>query len=117
MVPPPPNIYAPAHGVPQYGYAAPTAPFDSRAKSVMWLGIVSLILSFVCGLGMLLGPVAWIMGHMVRRDAREAGWPEPSENRAGRICGIIATILLMLTVATIVVIIAIFAGTKSGQPR
>lgn len=101
---PPTGQPYPAYGQPGYGGATyvgygPAAganPFDGRGRTVLWLGILSLVLALLCGLGLLLGPVAWVMGSSVRRDAKAAGWPEPSESRGGRICGIIATVFLVL---------------------
>ena len=89
------------------------SPFESRAKTVMWLGIVSLVLTFICGLGMLLGPVAWGLSRGVRRDALAAGWPEPSENRTGMVLGIISTVFLGLSVLAIIAIVVI--ATAAGS--
>jgi hypothetical protein len=63
------------------------------------------ILSLIC-FGIILGPIAWIMGQKAMREIDS----EPSvtyTNRgsvnAGRICGIIAT---FVTIAVIVIVIA-----------
>jgi cyclophilin family peptidyl-prolyl cis-trans isomerase len=55
---------------------------------VRGLGIASLV---VCGA--VLGPTAWILSHKVRKEARAMGREEPGANKAGRICGIIASVL------------------------
>jgi len=66
---------------------------EHRGAMVLTLGILSLV---VCGF---LGPVAWIMGNN-DLAAMRAGRMDPSgegTTQAGRICGIIASILLILS--------------------
>jgi hypothetical protein len=63
-----------------------------RASMIMVLGIIALVMG---GVGIVLGPIAWIMG---RNDLKEMdeGRMDPSgrdSTNAGRICGMIATIL------------------------
>jgi hypothetical protein len=72
-------------------------PFDSRGNTVLIMGILSIVLVVFC-FGPLLGPVAWIMGNGVKRDAVIAGWPEPGNNKTGRICGILGTVMLVLAI-------------------
>jgi hypothetical protein len=67
-------------------------PAAHRGQTVLVLGILSLV---VGGIGLILGPMAWIMG---RNDLREmdAGRMDRSghdSTNAGRICGMIATFL------------------------
>jgi hypothetical protein len=69
-------------------------PFDSRGNTTLIFGLIGLIGGLLCGIGFLMGPVAWITGNGVKRDAQAAGWPEPGNNKGGRICGIIATVFL-----------------------
>jgi hypothetical protein len=96
------------------GYQAnQVSPFDSRASTVLVLGIGSLVLTLLCGFGLLLGPVAWIMGNGVKKDALAAGWPEPGNNKGGRICGIIATVILTLAVLGVVALFVIGALASS----
>ena len=109
---PQPGYQQPGYGA--YGQAVAANPFDGRGKTVLWLGILSLVLGIFC-LGLFLGPVAWIMGNGVRRDATAAGWPEPSENRGGRICGIIATALIVLGVVAFVLIAVFRVATSSNS--
>jgi hypothetical protein len=54
------------------------------------LGILGLV---VCGP---LGTVAFVMGRNLKAEAEAAGYPEPGNAKAGRICGLIATIILAL---------------------
>ncbi len=69
-------------------------PEDSQATTVLVLGILSLVLCQI------LGPFAWVMGNK-ELAAIDAGRRAP-ENRgtaqAGRILGIISTVLLIIGV-------------------
>jgi hypothetical protein len=96
-----------AYGQPAYGVYNTTSasPFESRGNTVLIIGILSLVLVVLC-FGPVLGPVAWIMGNGVRRDAVAAGWAEPSNNKTGRICGIIGTVVLALSVLGFILAIA-----------
>ena len=73
------------------GYGAPV-PDHPQSTTVLVLGIVSLV---VCSI---LGPFAWMMGNRVVReiDASRGLMGGRSSANAGRICGIIATVLLGL---------------------
>jgi len=78
-------------------------PQDSQATTILVLGILSLVLCQV------LGPFAWVMGNkeVAAIDAGE----RPPENRgtaqAGRILGIISTVLLLIGVVFGFVMLAI----------
>jgi hypothetical protein len=64
---------------------------------ILVLGILALF----TGLGWILGPMAWIMGNNDLREMR-AGRMDPegeSNTNAGRICGMIATILHIVGLA------------------
>jgi len=77
--------------------AAPHVGHDTyvlppRSGTILVLGILSLI---VCGF---LGPIAWSMGNEELRRI-DAGQVDPSTRSnvsAGRVCGIISTVLLIL---------------------
>lgn len=95
----------------QYGgYGGPPADHP-QSTTVLVLGIVSLV---VCSI---LGPFAWVMGNRVVREIDASGGQlgGRSSANAGRICGIIASVLLTLAIlGTIVfVIIAVAAGTST----
>ena len=65
-----------------------------RGALILILGILSLV---PCGLG-LLGPIAWVMGSTDLKEV-EAGRMDPDgegPTRAGRICAILGTVLLLL---------------------
>ena len=82
---------------------------DSQATTILVLGILSLV---VC---QILGPIAWVMGNneLAGIDAGR----RPPQNRgtaqAGRILGIIATVLMIIRVVFLIVVlfIALVAST------
>lgn len=117
----PPYPGQPYPGQPYAGYGQPQIqfgiqppnPFESRGTTTLVLGLIALIGGFVvCGLPFLLGPVAWITGNGVRKDAVAAGYPEPGNNKGGRICGIVATAFLALAVVGIVLVVVAAAASN-----
>lgn len=76
--------------------------------TVLVLGILGLV---VCGL---LAPVAWIKGNSAKRemDAQpQVTWTNQGAVTAGRICGIIGSVLLIIGVAFFVLfLIAVVAA-------
>jgi hypothetical protein len=80
----------------------------SRATTVLTLGILSLVLCSA------LGPIAWSMGsEEIRRI--DAGMTMPDGRgyaSAGRICGMIATGLLVVTGFMLIVGFALAAGSR-----
>lgn len=113
--PPPPPGYAPsqppAPGQPQpYNYSpTPQAanPFDSKATTILVLGILGLV---VC---QILAVVAWVMGNNLKKEAAAAGYPEPGQAKAGRICGMIGTILMVIGVVFFVLIFVLAAASST----
>ena len=82
-----------------------------RGATVLTLGIISL----VC-LGIITGPIAWVMGSNDLKEIR-AGRMDPEgegTTRAGMICGMIATILNILGC---VFYALIFAAAGAGRGR
>jgi len=82
-----------------------------RGTLILVLGILSLI---VCGF---LGIPAWIMGNNDLKEM-DAGTMDPSgrsATNAGRICGLIATILLIIAAVVVIVLFALgaFAAVTS----
>jgi hypothetical protein len=83
---------------------------DSQATTILVLGILSLV---VC---QILGPIAWVMGNneLAGIDAGR----RPPQNRgtaqAGRILGIIATVLMLIGVVFLFVflLIGLFAAAS-----
>jgi hypothetical protein len=73
------------------------------------LGILSLV---CCGV---LGPFAWVMGNGARKEmtARpDVYWGNRGNVTAGWICGIIGSVILLLTVAYFVIVFAVVAGSS-----
>jgi len=84
-------------------------PQDSQATTVLVLGILSLVLC------QFLGPFAWVMGNK-ELDAIDAG-ERPPENRgtaqAGKVLGIISTVMLIVGVVFFVGMLVFFAVAAS----
>ena len=71
--------------------------------TVLVLGILSLV---ICGL---LGPIAWVKGNNAKREMDSqpgVHWSNRGSITAGRICGMIASILLIVGVVVFVLLIA-----------
>ncbi|WP_457206992.1 hypothetical protein [Nocardioides sp. P5_C9_2] len=111
---PPPygqDPYAPYGGYVQPGQTAPPHP---SATTAMVLGLVSLIGLFVCLVPILVAPFAWRTGSRVVReiDAQPGRWSGREQAQAGRIMGIIGTVLLVLGIVAIVGLVTLlFAAT------
>jgi hypothetical protein len=84
---------------------------DSQATTILVLGILSLVLCQV------LGPFAWVMGNKELAGI-DAGRRAP-ENRgtaqAGRILGIISTVLLIIGVAFLVIMGIVIVIAAAGS--
>ena len=107
--PPPPPMPPGPGGYSPYPQMMPTNPFDSRATPVLIFGILGLV---VC---QLFGPVAWIMGNGVKRDAEAAGFPEPGLSKAGRICGIVSCVLLLVVIGGLILAFALGSTTTTTR--
>lgn len=87
---------------PQFPSESSSYPEASQATTVLVIGIIGIVLC------QFLGPVAWVMGNN-ELAAIDAGRRAP-ENRgtanAGKILGIISTVLLAIGVLVIVLLIA-----------
>ncbi|GGT35877.1 DUF4190 domain-containing protein [Nonomuraea spiralis] len=79
---------------PNYGpsYYGPPPQTHPNGTTILVLGILSLV---VCGI---LGPFAWSMGNKALKEIDGSGYPYDNRSavQAGRICGMIATILLII---------------------
>jgi hypothetical protein len=63
-----------------------------RGSLILVFGILSIVMGAI---GLVLGPIAWIMGHQDMAEI-QAGRMDPdgeSSTNAGRICGIVGTVL------------------------
>lgn len=87
---------------PQFPSESSAYPEASQATTVLVLGIIGLVFCQI------LGPFAWVMGNK-ELEAIDAGRRAP-ENRgtanAGRILGIISTVLLAISLVFIVLLVA-----------
>ncbi len=85
---------------------------SSSAVLIFVFGILSLMGVAFCPLLIPLGPLAWIMGNYALRDI-EAGIGNPQDRglvMAGRILGIISTVLLALGVVLFCLYMLFFAA-------
>jgi hypothetical protein len=110
----------PAYGAPQYGASqggygygygygyAPPAKHPS-ATTAMVLGIIGLAGGMVCYLPILASPFAWWIGAKAVReiDASNGQMGGRGEANAGKITGIIGTVILLLGVLALVGVIAL----------
>jgi hypothetical protein len=81
-----------------------------RGTTILVLGILSIMLCQV------LGPVAWAMGNEELRRIG-IGQVDPMTRNsvtAGRICGIVATVLLIISVITVVGMVAFIGSAASS---
>jgi hypothetical protein len=96
---------------PQYGYQYGNSySLPPRSGTILALGILSLV---VCSI---MGPIAWAMGNEELRRI-DSGATEPSQRGsvvAGRICGIIATCLMIFSV---LLMVFVFATVSSHSHR
>jgi len=74
--------------------------YPSRGTTILVLGILSLV---ICSI---LGPIAWSMGNEENRRIAAGQAPPDSNAAAGRICGMIASILLILSGVLILFMLA-----------
>lgn len=98
---------------PQFPSESGAYPESSQATTILVIGIIGIVLC------QLLGPIAWIMGNN-ELQAIDAGRRAP-ENRgtanAGRILGIIGTVLMALGIlAAIFLFIGFFSLSAVSSP-
>ena len=95
-----------------YGAPPPYAsvPDHPSATTVLVLGILGLVLCQV------LSPVAWVMGNRVVReiDASQGRQGGRSSANAGRVCGIVGTILLGVAVVVVLLVVVGTLATVSS---
>jgi hypothetical protein len=100
--------YGPTPGYPPPAYRPPNHP---SAMTAMVLGIVGLAGILTCGgVTLVLSPFAWAMGSRAVReiDAAPPGtYAGRDQASAGRIMGLVGTILLVLGVLAIIAIIVL----------
>jgi uncharacterized membrane protein YidH (DUF202 family) len=73
-----------------------------RGAAVLTLGILGLVVCFICGI------IAWVMGNEDLRAMREGRMDRSGEGMtsAGRICGMISVILAVLGLVVAVIVLA-----------
>ena len=86
----------------------PTALRPPRGGAILALGILGLVVCFICGI------IAWVMGNT---DLREmgAGRMDPSGRgltNAGRICGIVSVILSCAGAAIWLIVVVVMAAAS-----
>jgi hypothetical protein len=99
------------------GWGQPTArPLHPRARTAMVLGIVSL-LSVVCLLPALVGPLAWYYGAVARREIERdpTQWGGHRDATVGMVCGIIGTALLVLVLLVSALVVGGYALLLNPQ--
>lgn len=118
---PPPDEYAEDEEEEDEGYERPRRRRRRRSYSVPHRGSLVLVLGILSVVGILsiiLGPIAWSMGNHDLKEIR-AGRMDPEgegTTNAGRICGIIGTIIGALQVLCCgVYVVAIIAAVASGN--
>jgi len=102
--PPPPPPYQSPYGGYGGGYEHP------QGTTILVLGILSLV---VC---QLLGPVAWVMGNnaIAEIDRNPSAYTNRGTVQAGRICGIVASAIMILTVVVILIAVIVAAASSSS---
>jgi len=115
---PPPGYYPPPG--PGYGYRPPhlPPPDHPRATTSLVLGIVAVAGGFICYLPILVSPFAWSISHRTIReiDASQGQVGGRGMATAGRVLGIIGTVLLalVLVVVAIVLVAVVLTDNRSG---
>jgi uncharacterized membrane protein YjgN (DUF898 family) len=103
----PPFVPPGQYGAPPYAFLPPE---HREATTVLILGILGLVLCQV------ISPFAWVMGNRViaEIDASNGQVGGRSQANAGRICGIVGTVLigLGLLIAAAAVIIVLIAAAQ-----
>jgi hypothetical protein len=111
-----PQPYAPGYP-PAYGMPAQDHPSSGLA---LGLGITGLVGIVFCQLLLFAAPFAWVIGGRAVReiDAQPGRYGGRDKAQAGRVMGIIGTVVLALGLLAIVVIVevAVAAGTSEPSP-
>jgi hypothetical protein len=106
-----PGYPQPGYGQqPGYGYGQQAMPSSHpQGTTILVLGILGLL---VCSP---LGIAAWVMGNKAQAEMKaQPGimFTNEGQIKAGKICGIIATVLMILSLVLVIVVIA--AGSSSS---
>ena len=104
------------YGAPSYGGAM--APKHPSATTAMVLGISALGGMLLCLVPIVLAPFAWMIGGRAVKeiDANPGRYSGRDQAQAGRIMGIIGTVLLLLVVLAAIAFVALAVGvSESGD--
>jgi hypothetical protein len=126
---PPQNPYVPPneYGSPQSPYGSPyqpayaggLIPTHPSATTSMVLGIIGLVSIVVCaGFLLIVSPVAWVMGAKAVReiDSSPGRYGGRDRAQAGKILGIIGSVLLVLGVLAIILVVVLAANSDPSGP-
>lgn len=100
----------PPYGQPSYGQPGYPPRDHPQATTVLVLGILGLVLCQV------LAPVAWVMGNRVVNEI-DAGMGQVggrSSANAGRICGIVGTIMMIVAFVLVVGLFVLGAAVSTS---
>lgn len=101
--PPPPSGGSPEYGG-QYGGGPPQD--HPRATTILVLGILGLVCCSPLGI------VAWVMGNNAEKEIEASGGQLGGAGtvKAGKICGIIAVVLMVLGIIAFVIMVILGVG-------
>ncbi len=100
---PPENPYQPSSG---YAFPAPDHP---QAAVILILGILGVSIAQVCA------PIAWYLGNKAKREIESSNGTIGGLGlvNAGRICGIVGTAILALSLVIVVVAVIVIIAAAS----
>src|SRR6476661_252433 len=109
----------PPYGQPGYGYGAPAPANHPSATTALVLSLIGLAGIALCGgITLVLSPFAWRTGAKAVReiDANPGMYGGRDQANAGRIMGIIGTVLLAIGVVLLIGLIALaIVGTATSS--
>lgn len=107
-------------GIPPYAPYGSSPPNHPESNTVLALGLVAILGGMFCYLPIFVAPFAWVIGNRVTREIEASGgrWGGRSEAQAGKILGIIGSVLLalgLLVIILVTVLIVAGAGLFDGS--
>ncbi|MFG0259854.1 MAG: hypothetical protein ACF8LK_05820, partial [Phycisphaerales bacterium JB041] len=100
----------------------PAAPVmrPHRGSTVLTLGILGLVFNAGCGIGWILGLIAWTManGDLKSMDAHEMDPTGRGLTQGGKVCGIISVVMgavgMLATIAYVVIVVVFGIAILGG---